>query len=764
MRKIFWLVLFLSFGCGIKLKDSKKASEASLFELVKKNDASTKTIAGNRLLIDAQVIDANKQPVPGANIFWAITGNGSLRFDRTTTDDAGSSINYLLTSQKGKSSIFAKIEDSEKQITWEVEATPRESYTIVKKNEGNLLKVFVKDLLKQPVVDAEINWTTNSSMVSLKDKSTKTGKDGSSSNTITLPKTNGSYTVVAKTTGSKPISATFSFTVKKDVLLSNPNPSPNPLPKLVVSGPEAVLTGFCGEYTVSLNDQSNQPIQAETAIPLRFRSNQGFFTSSYESCLAATTSIVDNTVAFAVDDFSKKFYWRAGSEVASATLQVGASNKAAETSIQVNVVQPGSSGSVDLSFGSPATPGFIHFLDDVAGNFYENTGNFWLNSVAIQPDNKIILLGATAYHSFFSLKRVDKDGKIDSSFATHERGSLFDSFFARPLVIVSQHSDSAIFIGGSVATDVQYDVKIAMARLDKDGHLDSAFGSQGRISTNLFDNKQGQVESMAPLGDGSSLVFIKERDWIWLGDSSEIWKVTANGTIDTTFGGSPKQTQFKTRYVHGGIFELADQRFLAIYLDENYRVAIRKFQKNGILDTSFGPLHDGKVQASIKREGSDVDARNFSGVNSDGSILILGYISQSDSFASPRDTYIMKFDANGNSDTSFGGGMGRVKIAEGTNSSASFNETTGELLTLMPDGRILAAGYKEGTKTICTVQRFLASGAVDTSFGQAGIITLDDCIAPSEGYFKQLLVQEDGRILLHAVFNYAHDFIMRLLP
>ncbi len=149
---------------------------------------------------------------------------------------------------------------------------------------------------------------------------------------------------------------------------------------------------------------------------------------------------------------------------------------------------------------------------------------------------------------------------------------------------------------------------------------------------------------------------------------------------------------------------------------------------------TFG-VGDGAITTAI---GAGVDFGNSMIVQSDGKILVAGYSHNGTDY----DFALTRYNADSSLDTSFGGGDGIVTTAVG----AGFDQA--HAITLQPDGKILVTGSSHnGSNTDVALLRYNADGTLDTSFGGGdGIVTTNFGFGTDAG--KSVAVQADGKILV----------------
>ncbi|MDQ4121615.1 MAG: FG-GAP-like repeat-containing protein [Acidobacteriota bacterium] len=152
----------------------------------------------------------------------------------------------------------------------------------------------------------------------------------------------------------------------------------------------------------------------------------------------------------------------------------------------------------------------------------------------------------------------------------------------------------------------------------------------------------------------------------------------------------------------------------------------------GVLDPTFGT--NGRVSMIV---GSGARA-NAAALQSDGKIVVVGYVFRA---ASQRDIVVARFNANGTPDLSFGEN-GRVVAA------ISNRNETAHSVAIDASGRIVVVGSIEPVDdspiTDFLVVRFTQTGALDTSFGNGGVVTVSQGSSDS---FNAVAIQPNGRIV-----------------
>jgi uncharacterized delta-60 repeat protein len=138
--------------------------------------------------------------------------------------------------------------------------------------------------------------------------------------------------------------------------------------------------------------------------------------------------------------------------------------------------------------------------------------------------------------------------------------------------------------------------------------------------------------------------------------------------------------------------------------DENF--AVVRYNLDGTLDKSFGGT--GEVTTDL---GTTTDVATDVAVQPDGKIVVAGFAGYSG-----RNFALVRYNADGSLDTTFGGnGTGMVTTAHAKKSSSA-GTSDGWSLALQADGKIDLAG-------VSGVVRYNANGTLDASFGTGGIAT-----------------------------------------
>jgi len=330
--------------------------------------------------------------------------------------------------------------------------------------------------------------------------------------------------------------------------------------------------------------------------------------------------------------------------------------------------------------------------------------------VFTQADGKITVMGLTSGLSSddLAIARYNADGSVDTTFDGD--GKLIAAATMTTINAVRPLSDGKFITIGSNNFD------FAIARYNSDGSLDSKFGTNGMVTTDLYASDYATAITIQ--ADGKLLVVGSNYDPYYFGAA----RYNSNGTLDTTFSndGIIGGQLFYDYGIATAVAIQPDGKAVIAGLSGN-NFALARLDRAGNYDVTFDT--DGKLVTDLG--GTDV-VKTITLLSS-GKILAAG--TSNGNFA------LVRYNANGSLDTSFDGDGKLVTDLGGT-------ETPNSLIALA-DGKFLAAGT-DGNNDLA-LMRFNADGSLDTSFDGDGKVTTD--LGGSESG-ASATVQSDGKILL----------------
>ena len=335
---------------------------------------------------------------------------------------------------------------------------------------------------------------------------------------------------------------------------------------------------------------------------------------------------------------------------------------------------------------------------------------------------------------FFTNTLFAADGDLDTTFSTD--GKVLHAFNVAAndgAISVLLQDDGKLIVGGEDSGNS----KFSISRFNTDGSLDTTFGTNGTTSTDLTAGSDRGLGNMIFQSDGK----IIQVGTCWAdgtySDSCAV-RYDANGTLDTTFASSG--IYHNSLSLEDALYDVALQSDGKILIGGTAHLsggtgtrdfALTRLTTSGTVDTSFGT--SGTVTTSL---GSGIDYIKRILILSDGKILTVGVSS-----TNSNDFGLVKYDANGTIDTTFGtSGIVSTDFNGFGDSAVSVHE--------LSDGKILVAGTAgiDGSDSDFALIKYDSNGSIDTSFGTSGQVIIDTGIG-ADAVVKSI-IQNDGKILI----------------
>ncbi|MFT3784786.1 MAG: RHS repeat-associated core domain-containing protein [Tepidisphaeraceae bacterium] len=288
-----------------------------------------------------------------------------------------------------------------------------------------------------------------------------------------------------------------------------------------------------------------------------------------------------------------------------------------------------------------------------------------------------------------------------------------------------------IVIAGTAGT------KVGVVRVNSDGTLDTSFDSDGKalidaapgtFTENVFevliDPSSGKITLVGNL----------------LNTAGMLIRLNANGSLDTTFGGTGVQ------YIDPSLTYIT--QVYAAALDSSNRIivggsssgglVVARFTSSGALDTTFNASGSkpGTFAADIDPENAYGESVRGIAVQPDGKIVAVGMASFSylGSGVMTSGLFVIRLTSSGTFDTSFSDD-GKYIYDTDTPDSA-------QRVLIDHKGRIVVSG---SSNTNMTLLRLNTDGSLDSTFDNDGILTTD--FGASETAYG-LVEQPDGRLIV----------------
>ncbi len=388
----------------------------------------------------------------------------------------------------------------------------------------------------------------------------------------------------------------------------------------------------------------------------------------------------------------------------------------------------------------------------------ENTNSG--RSVYVQPDGSILAAGNTyaydpiagSYFTQFAAVRFLSNGLLDTSFngvgsvATTLMVDIYGSSGGNSALGAIRQLDGKTVLAGNTYLPNEGGL-FGLVRYNDNGSLDTSFGGTGKVTTAL---------STSPFADSSALSVV-EQPWDnkivaagWARttgpSSAALVRYNPDGTLDSSFGSSGVvTTAFSTtaNLAKSVVTDSANRIVIGgkAYNGTKYNLATARYLSSGALDTSFGGT--GKILTTI---GAYNDELNSIAIQSDGKIVGVGQSFVKIAKKLVGRLLIVRFNANGTLDSTFGS-SGKVLLNLGGSDYAAG-------VVIRTDGKIVVAGYSLSTtnsnSTTATV-RLNTNGSMDSSFGAGGVV-LTTVLARSYG--NSVTVDSNDKTIVGGT---AHD-------
>ena len=315
-------------------------------------------------------------------------------------------------------------------------------------------------------------------------------------------------------------------------------------------------------------------------------------------------------------------------------------------------------------------------LVDYAGNSDRS------HAVVVQPDGRIVIAGETQINNQgdFAILRILPDGTPDSTFGIHgwtvtDLGTQYEF----PNCVALQADGKIVAAGRQTGTPLS---DMVMVRYHPDGRVDSLFGSDGIVVTNL--REEDEAFSIAIQPDGQ--IILAGFASISASGDFAVTRYNPDGTLDKFFGeGGKVITDIDgvnaSDFIKAMVL-LPDGKILVVgnannaFFDGQADVGMVRYDQNGILDPEFGV---GGIK--VTSFGAFTNSHGLA-VQPDGKILFGGI---SNVINEDKRWLLARFQSNGSLDEGFGtGGFTTTKVP-GNNDYAT-------AVHIQSDSRIILTG------------------------------------------------------------------------
>lgn len=280
-------------------------------------------------------------------------------------------------------------------------------------------------------------------------------------------------------------------------------------------------------------------------------------------------------------------------------------------------------------------------------------------SLLVQSDNKIVVAGSLRTQGDSVLRRFTASGSADGSFSNLSIEFRYEKWSSNAIGSRPQPDGSIITVGGTwVRRDSDEILRAAIFKFTTNGEADTSFGLGGYQLLSPPTNDFGfNIVDFVIQPDGRIVVLGEGRDNNSINQSIMLWRVNADGTVDSTFGtngaiitsdGTYDLEPYSLLLTDNGKFIIPVTRSLnGVSESWTYR-----YTSSGQLDPSYTDAANfaGGVPIAI---GDGTGSIHVGAHASNGSVYIAG----NTNINSQSQTYVARILPNGSLDSSFSGGF-----------------------------------------------------------------------------------------------------------
>jgi uncharacterized delta-60 repeat protein len=377
----------------------------------------------------------------------------------------------------------------------------------------------------------------------------------------------------------------------------------------------------------------------------------------------------------------------------------------------------------------------------------------YANGLVIQADERLVVAGAasnvTAGSVGFGLARYNPDGGLDPTFGAGGTVSTRVGERDAEAHAVAVLPDGRLVVAGTAFGPGGLGDQFAVARFNADGTLDASFGVGGLATTAVgAGSAEGRALAIQP--DGKLLVVGSAFFNGPTEDDFGVVRFERDGSLDTSFGsGGVVTTDFSPiEPGPGATFDRAN----AVALQQDGKIvvvgstgrestdfALARYNPDGTLDPTFGS--SGRALGSAGQHSEAYAVAQ----SADGRLVVAGSGASASDGNGDSAFVLARYEPDGTRDMTFGSNGSVTTSFEGGGSGA-------RSVLIQPDGAILVGGSGYGPITTndvpiggFAVVRYNADGSLDTRFGNAGRMLTS--VADVGGIANALGLLPDGRII-----------------
>lgn len=396
-----------------------------------------------------------------------------------------------------------------------------------------------------------------------------------------------------------------------------------------------------------------------------------------------------------------------------------------------------------MAIGNVVTAQSISIDQSYGTNGYVTgaTNGRFVNVSAMLPNNKVLVAGNPGSNTSYFLEKYLDNGSRDATFGNN--GLILVNIVTNSKDNANSlhiQPDGKILIAGTTDSNpslfgVYWDTFVS--RLMPDGTVDTTFGTNGHVKTDLGTNDD-EVWDVVVNSNGE--IFVLAATQIGM-VSSKLLKYDATGNLDTTFGiNGILDVPFP---VDSRVYELKINPTNELILGgtvlntstNQYEVQVIKLDAVGALVSSFGTA--GTTTISDPLENYTIRDIIFT---LDGGMLLMGAAGNS---SIDTQLALYKLTASGALDTTFNNtGYGYYD-----HNSSSYGVTFGYTVVQLPDSSYIAQADIIGNNNYDLLLLHVGNdGVLVNNFANNGRYILPR--STHQDYNRQVLLQDDGKLIV----------------
>jgi len=333
-----------------------------------------------------------------------------------------------------------------------------------------------------------------------------------------------------------------------------------------------------------------------------------------------------------------------------------------------------------------------------------------VSSLLAEPNGTLVAVGTSS--GSLALARYNSAGAIDPSFGSGGKVTTAFPGDAAETASAALEPDGKVLVVTPFYNNSNGVVTNVLARYTTAGQLDPSFGTGGEVPVLAGTNGYDYV---AVLPDGEIAVAGTTYDQSASSSAFAVEEYKSNGTLDTAFGTNGRaNTPIGPSGSAAGIAVQGKDIIVAGSATNATTFAgegvVARYTAAGVLDTSFGTAGLAAYPAYLNGSIYGV------ATGPDQSIFVVGYAFTFSPSASYT-TFVTHLTSNGAFD-----------VAYGSDGTATIAGLRGTAIAVQPDGKAVVAETTSAFATTTSVTqagvaRLTTSGALDGSFGTAGVVT-----------------------------------------